>query len=489
MTTDAQALARLTRPDTWAEDRLGLKPHPKQAAVLRDLFPPPSVSRTSRVAFRCANEVGKTSTVATTAILYAIEILGAQVISTAGVWMQVAQQLIPNLKRHQGAFPGWSFLDSTINVGGIDRYGGFSTNDEGFAQGFHRRDGMPLLAIIDEAAAVRDTVIDPIEDRCNPDYFLIMGSPLDPVGRFYDIETRLAKYYTHHHLNQLHCLTRDGYWIEEESVTRKIAKYGSVDHPFIQSNVFGEFSKRVENALLSLGEYNACINNPPDHYPGIDDLHAFTDVAGGGDKNVFAFRHGNKVSIIKKWVETSEMATCGEIIAIATRLKRDYGLEAEQISIDASGAGKPMADRLREMGWPLYRFTGQSTTRFDHEYANVISEVWGSGTAKIKACDIILPQDDDLRGQILSRALKRNSAGKFQIQPKDEYCRGGRPSPDEADAVLGAMMPAYASKSMSMVGTQRDSAHRQSWLERGADQRNRQGGSSNNCVLPSEACL
>src|SRR5690348_325849 len=109
--TDAQRVARLVRPDTYAEDRLGLKLHPKQAAILRDLFPPPSKAKGSRLSVRKANEVGGTRSVVAIAILFAIEILKAQVISTAGSWKQVAEQLIPALKRFQHLYPGWSFLD------------------------------------------------------------------------------------------------------------------------------------------------------------------------------------------------------------------------------------------------------------------------------------------------------------------------------------------------------------------------------------------
>ena len=479
--TAAERVARLSRPHTYAEDRLGLKLHPKQIGVLRDLFPPPSISKTSRVAFRCSNEVGKTSRVGVCAITYALEILDAQVISTAGVWMQVTQQLVPNLKKFSHLFPKWGFNESSINIAGIDRYVGFSTRDEGFAQGFHRDNDRPLVAIIDEAAAVRDIIFDGVEDRCNPDYLLIMGSPLDPVGRFYDIETRLSKYYLHHSLNQLECLTKDGWWIDEAGVQRKIAKFGGKDHPFVQSNVFGEFSKRVENALLSLSEFNSCLASPPDWHPGHDDRHAFVDVAGGGDKNVFAVRHGNKAWIVKKWVESSEMATCGEIIALAKMLERQIGLKRHEISIDASGAGKPMADRLREMGFDLHRFTGQSAPSFDREYASAISEVWGSGAAKIRSCDIIIPDDEDFRAQILSRMLKRNSSGKFKIEPKEDMFKRGLPSPDEADALLGCMMTCTHVGSVNLLNLPAED--QRGWVERA-----REWEPAAN-ELPSEGCL
>ena len=433
-----EAVAKaLGDPANYARLRLGLKLHPVQAAVLRDLF-----KRGSRVSFRCGNETGKSSVVAVSAVLYAIEILNGQVVSTAGAWRQVTEQLVPNLKRQAHKFTGWEFLDSAISVNSVRRYLGFSTTDEGKFQGFHSTADMPLLVIIDEAAAVPAGIFGAAEERCNPDYFLAMGSPLDPAGTFYDIETRLAKFYVHHKLPQTECTTDKGWWIDPVLIQRKIEKYGR-EHPLVLSNVFGEFSSRVENALLSLRQFNDCLElaRVNDHDTG---RHAFVDVAGGICKNVFAVRQGNKVWIERKWIEQSEMATCGEVLAIAARLKTSIGLKSEEITIDASGAGKPMADRLREMGLNVHRFTGQSKPRFDFDYANSISEVWGTFASKIKSRDIVLPNDDDLRMQVLSRTLKRNSTGKFQIESKEDYLARGMASPDEADACAGCSMPSYS---------------------------------------------
>ena len=74
--------------------------------------------------------------------------------------MQVVDQLVPALKRMSHLFPDWGFNESDINIRGQRRYVGFSTRDEGFAQGFHKDTDRPLLAIIDEAAAVRDVIFD-----------------------------------------------------------------------------------------------------------------------------------------------------------------------------------------------------------------------------------------------------------------------------------------------------------------------------------------
>lgn len=455
----AQTVESLLNPVRFAIDTLGMKLHPKQAGVLTDLFP--AGKKQSRVSFRCGNEVGKTSHVAVASILYALDTLNAQVISTAGVWMQVVEQLIPNLKRFSNLYPTWRFLDSTISINGIDRYVGFSTRDEGFAQGFHKREGMPLLAIIDEAASVAPGIFNGVEDRCNPDFFLVMGSPLDPAGSFYDIETKLSKFYTHHHLGQPECLTTDGYWIDPVSIERKIAKWGQ-EAPFIQSNVYGEFSQEIEDGLMSLRDFENCITNPPEHRPNDLQRHAFVDV---GRTNVFAVRYGNKVWIEKKWQDRSEVGVCGEIIRVSSRLKQSIGLQADEISVDAGGEyGKIVTDELNKMGWHIHKWYGQIGA-VDVDYQNAVSEAWLSGVALMKSCDIIVPNNDELRHQVLTRKKRSHPSGRSLLEPKDEYMKRGFDSPHEGDALFGAMLPITLNKSFNLLGQQQEQDTR-GWVER-----------------------
>ena len=453
-------------PDGYATHRLGLNLHPKQAAVLRDLFP---AKGKSRVALRKANEVGGTRTVVAAAVLYAIECLDAEVISTAGKWLQVQTQLVPALKRFQHLFPkDWDFLDGGIKVKGMDRYIGFSTNS-GFAQGFHRSEGKPLVAIIDEAGLVEKGIFDDMEDRCNPDYFLCAGAPMDPAGQFYDINTKLRSFYKHHHLSQMDCLKEDGYWLDRADVDRKIAKYG-IEHPFIQSNVFGEFAAKVEGGLLSLKEFNACIANPPEWHPGIDNRHLFIDV---GVNNMAALRHGNKITIVKRWTVSGENEMdqiAGPIIRLATKLKQEIGLEVNEVTIDGSGDyGKQVGDTLQRAGWNVNRFFGQTKSVSDPEYLNAVSEAWIGGCAQIKACDIIIPDDDNFRAQCLSRKQRTGAGGKLQVEPKDEYIKRGFESPHEADAIFGAMTPAKTAKSYNLIGAAREPDQR-GWRERARDE-------------------
>src|SRR6478736_5919259 len=168
--TDMEEMAQLmATPSGYAKLRLGFNLHPKQAAVLEGIF-----KKKSRVVFRCGNEVGKTQVVVCSAVLYAIEILGAQVVSTASVSRQVFDQLIPALKRHSLKFDPsmWKFQDRGIKFFDtekktwIDKYIGFAAEDEHGFQGFHGADGVPLLMILDESQGIKADIANAAEDRC-----------------------------------------------------------------------------------------------------------------------------------------------------------------------------------------------------------------------------------------------------------------------------------------------------------------------------------
>ncbi|MDE2106123.1 MAG: hypothetical protein KGL39_53365 [Patescibacteria group bacterium] len=469
----ASAVQAYQDPATYAEIELGMKLHPKQAAVLRDIFKP-----RSRVCLRKANEVGGTRKVVAATVFYALDILEAEVISTAGKWLQVQTQLVPALKAHARLFPQWDFLDGSIKIKGVDRYIGFSTNS-GFAQGFHRTEDRPLVAIIDEAGLVEPGIFEDMEDRCSPDYFLVSGAPMEPMGTFYDIETKLAAHYTHHHISQMDCLTTNGYWIDPKDIERKIAKYGK-DHPFIQSNIFGEFSAQIENGLMSLKEFNACLANPPDERRhGDSPLHCWFDV---GRHNVCAVRHGNKVWLEKVWFEESRMSVCGTIIAIASKLKRELGLTADDITVDAGGEdGKEITDELHKMGWYVRKWYGNQAAQ-DVEYQNAVSEAWIAGSILIKNQDIIIPDNDNFRHQCLTRRKKAHPSGRSQIEPKDEYMKRGFGSPHEADAIFGAMTRINAVKSVNLAN-QKPQDDDRGWVERAYE------AQQGDVVLPGESCL
>lgn len=442
---------RLATPDGYAEERLGMKLHPAQAAVLRDVFRPGS-----RVVFRCSNEVGKTRRVLAAAILYSVEILGCTAVSTAGVARQIKDQLIPALKSYAHLYPRdtWEFQEMGIKrfdaktKTWTDAYHGFTARDEHNFQGYHADEGKPLFIALDESQGIAPEIFDAAEDRCNPTYFLACGSPGDPAGRFYDMETSRSKHYTHHRLTRFQCLKKDGWWNDEAAILRMIEKHGR-DNPFIQSTVFGEFSSHVEDALLSLAEYDRCVENAP-QWSG-SHRHLFCDFAAGRDKNVLARGLGNQLEIVRKWTDRDTMSAVGQFLALFVEQRKRYNFAGDEISGDSDGLGLPMVQRMHELDWLINEFHGGSAPRFDDRYLNAITEAWGEMARRIKACEVILPNDADFKAQILGRKCRHNSNGKLQLESKEEMKKRGLDSPDEADAVCCAAMPAPRMRSVSLV--------------------------------------
>jgi len=425
--------------------------HPKQEAVLRDLYEPGS-----RVVFACGNEVGKTTKVACAMILWHAEVLRGLTVSTAGAWRQVTKQLVPALSSYSHLFPDWEFLSDSITVNGQYRYIGYSARDQGVFQGFHNSADAPLLMILDEAAAVADEIFLAAEERCNPTRLLIMGSPLDPAGMFYKYRTELARFYKQHKLTQPECTTDKGYWLDPKIIERKLEKWGP-EHPIVLSSIYADFALKVEGALLSLREWEAALESPP-ALAGTN-RHVFLDFAAGRAENVIAVAHGNRAWISAAWREKNTMAAVGEFVSRLNKLKKEIGLRPEEVEGDADGMGIVFCDALSEAGWPVGKFRGGSQPRYTNgEYRDLIAEVWTEGTSAIRRREWILPADEELKGQLISRKTMRDPKGLMRLEAKEDMAKRGIPSPDRADALLGAMAPCPLVKGRQVLGQDPDMA-------------------------------
>jgi hypothetical protein len=421
---DKVAMA-ISRPSGYATVKLGMDLHKTQKDIIDTLF------REKKVIFRAANGTGKTSIVLVASILYALDILNAQVVSTSATYRQVTAQLIPCLRRYSHLYPSWEFLDNAISINNVKRYIGFSADSEATFQGFHEYPGQPLLIIVDEAAGVGDPIFRAI-DRCRPTYYLITGSPLSPEGEFYNLETNptLYKYFIHFKMTQPDCP-----WIKRDDIDQMVAKWGN-EHPLVRSSVYAEFSNEAENAILSLSSLNRCITDPPPFMPG--SRQVAIDFAAGGAENVIAYCCGNQVQLIKCWREKDTMSAAGAMVKELDILKASVGLRPNEVWGDASGLGLPICHRLAEMGWPIRLFYGQAKPT-DENYKNKIAECWLDFAKRVVNRTIILPNDTDLKAQLLGRKQRLNSSGKLELESKEDMAGRGMPSPDRADAIAMAV--------------------------------------------------
>jgi hypothetical protein len=158
---------------------------------------------------------------------------------------------------------------------------------------------------------------------------------------------------------------------------------------------------------------------------------------GDGDESVLALRDGNIVTLEENFRADNLDAVCARFIAAFMRLR----LKPHQIDGDEGGGGKLICDRLQSLGWRINRVNNGVAPRYCEHYANLAAEMWFEGAKQIARREIILPDDDELRAQILDRKRVPNARGKLAVESKTDMKRRGISSPDRADAVFGAMTP------------------------------------------------
>jgi phage terminase large subunit len=424
-------------PDVFAENVLGMKLYPRQKEVLRALAPAGSA-----VSFRSCNEGGKTKRVICAAILHHLTMFPrGHVISTSGSYRQIKDQLLPALHAYAPRFPAWSFLHTPrIETESINCFWeGFSTNDAGKFEGHHADDGAPLLMIVDEAKTVKDDIFQAIE-RCKPTRLLIASSPGYAEGEFYRSQTTKAKFYKTVVQRASDC----PHW-KVEDIAKLEEKWGA-DHPLFKSMVMADFMESVADAVIDLKALEDLMADPPNEKKG--DRKAFCDFAwgGDGDENVLALRDGNVVTLEETFRADNLHAICGRFIAAFSRL----GLQPQQIDGDEGGGGKLICDQLAAMGWRINRVNNGEAPKTSDHYANHAAEMWFEGAKQIARREIVLPDDDDLRGQMLDRKRIPHAKGKLAIESKRDMKKRSVPSPDRADAVFGAMTPLRRLDSISL---------------------------------------
>jgi len=418
-----------------------------QAAVLFDLEEP------GQVAVKCPNEAGKTSHIVVGAVLWHMMCYpGSVTVVTSASFRQVKNQLMPGLKRQlvKPCFKGWTSTESSIKAPNGSMLVAFTAVDPGKFEGFHNlpeiqvgidsegnpiMERPPLMIVVDEAKSVAQAIYTAI-DRCRPDRLLLLSSPGGNTGDFYWAFGRNKSQYRTHSAGLLDCPHLD-----KEKIRLIIEKYGET-HPFVLSSVYGKFATDPDSGnVIDSAELEECLLHPPSWKPG--ERHAFCDFAAGGDENVLALREGNRIRLVKCWRDRNTMAACAHFI----QCFREEGLNPDEISGDNSGLGKPIIDRLHELGWPIRRVTNNSHARDPKAYKDLISELWGEGAKAVRDKAIILPNDDDLVAQLTARLWEdRTSDGALKVQSKKKMKEAGQTSPDRADAVLGCMMPPSAAR-------------------------------------------
>lgn len=431
-------------PVLWVGERLNETLWSKQRAILN------SVRDHRRTAVQSAHGIGKSWTAARV-VAWWLDVHPpgqARVITSAPTGDQVKAILWNEIGRahSSGKLPGrlnqtewWMPLpDGREELVAFGRKPA-EHNPTAF-QGIHER---YVLVVFDEAAGIPGVLWEAADSLISNDdsRFLSIGNPDDPLSEFAAVckpgsgvnVIRVSAFDTPNFTGETipdHMRHRlvGPVWVEE-----KRRKWGETN-PLYIAKVLGEFPENTTDGLIPMQWIKAAQERS---LPASLPIELGTDVGGGGDRSVTACRRGPHVRIIRRDQNPDTMQTAGNLIADI----RDTS--ATVAKVDEIGIGRGLVDRLKEQKKPVIGINVGQQARDSEAYANLRAEgYWGLRERFQEGSIDIDPADEDLAAQLVDIKYKRTSSGRIQIESKDEMKRRGKPSPDDADAVMLAFLQA-----------------------------------------------
>lgn len=342
---------------------------------------------------------------------------------------QLDNQLWPAIERHKDKFPQYDFIERMVrnNTGGFII--GFTTDDPGRAEGWHKIDDRngPLLMILDEAKSIIDG-IHMATDRCTYNAKLQSSSPGLTEGLFYKSTLPDSGY-----LSMRVGLDQCPH-IPKSRIDDIIKTYGP-DHWFTRSTLHAEFTDVDSDTLLVVPrsiviEAMGIEGHKAPRYV-VGGQRAFLDFAAGRNENVFTLRKGNQI-IQESWKDPDPMRAVYRFIQLFVK----YSLLPSEIKGDAGGMGIPILARFNELGWPIIGVNNESEARDTVKYPNKGAEMWHNLLTKLPG--MILPDDPILLEQLCRRRAEPVGA-QLGLETKKKLIARGGVSPDRGDGVAGVM--------------------------------------------------
>ena len=418
-------------PVAFVQHVLKVEPDPWQAELLNAVK-----DGERKISVRSGHGVGKSTTSAWVMLWFLIFRFPVKIVVTAPTSSQLFDALFAELKRWINELP--EPLREILDVKS-DRVSHKAAPSEAFIscrtsraetpealQGVHSEH---VLLICDEASAIPEAVFEAAagsmsgENACT----ILLGNPTRSSGFFFETHHRqAAEWWT----RKVSCV--DSPRVAEDYVQEMAKRYGEESNAF-RVRVLGEFPQRDDDTAIPLELVEAAQHRDvvtTDDEPIIWGL----DVARfGSASSVLCKRQGRKILSLTSWKNLDLMQLSGAIVAeYEACLPRT---QPAQICIDSIGVGGGVTDRLRELQLPAIGINTAEAPALRQTYLNLRAELWFKLKAWLEARDCSIPKDDNLLAELVAVKYKFTSAGKLQIESKDEMIKRGLASPDHGDAV------------------------------------------------------
>lgn len=374
--------------------------------------------------------------------------------TTASSWNQLTNYLWPEIRKWGGKLDWDTLRDGRRLVENKEiqnrnvklRYGNCfaaASQNPGKIEGAH---ATQLLFVFDEAKLIPAATFDAAEGALTGHgaYALMLSTPGDPAGRFYDVQRRATGYedwavraVTLDEVLEAGQITRE--WVDQRRL-----QWGE-DSAVFRNHVLGEFHAADEGTVIPLRwleaaherwrEWDAAGRPEPRgrRIVGVD-VARF-----GTDRTVFAVRQGPIIQRLEEHAKEDTMRTTGRVVPLLHYPKATA-------VVDVVGVGGGVVDRLRELKKPVIGFNAaQKSTAADATgelgFFNLRAEVWWQLREALDPRNgptLAIPEDVELTGELTSPKWWQTSSGKIRVEAKEDiHERIGR-STDRADAVVQA---------------------------------------------------
>lgn len=299
-------------------------------------------------------------------------------------------------------------------------------NPHAFA-GLHEADP---LAIFEEASVIPQIIWDTQEGAFTTPggLWLVVGNLTEPGGPFYDCFERNKKYWVTFNVD-----TRNAKMADKTRIAQWLDQFGE-DSDFFRVRVMGLPPRGGGTRLFTPDLLDAAVRREIEEQWIHEEVPLIMgiDPAGGGNLTAIVLRRGPLIK--KEWLirfsESNQMRVAGLIAAYISKFRPDYAF------IDAHGIGKPIYDRIRDMGYPMLMpaYSGDVSATMDRlRYVNPRAEWCGRFADWLLVSKI--PADRDLRDQALAQPMDVRNM-RLQLMSKADMKKNGLTSPDTFDAVL-----------------------------------------------------
>lgn len=163
----------------------------------------------------------------------------------------------------------------------------------------------------------------------------------------------------------------------------------------------------------------------------------------GDDSTAIIQRQGRRAGELKRFSKLGPMDVVAKVAMLADHWKPDF------INVDATGVGSGVADRLRELNYPVNRIHFGGKPARDELYVIKRDEIWGDMKAWLEDEPNQLPIDDSLASDLCAPQYSYDSSRRLRLESKESMRKRGVKSPDGGDALALTFATPFAADATS----------------------------------------